>query len=161
MGLQAGAYVTVNPAFFEPEIIMPYAQASGAFDTLAGGEPRVKLGEDDLYVYMKRLDLRTKMLAGQASPNQLPGVTISASMISTPTYNLRVRAEYDHHDMAAAGRWGFALPDAYRHGMWQGHFQLARDALLYGFNPQNGEGLLHTGGATALRGKFAGASAEK
>lgn len=150
MGLQASAYVTVNPSFMEPEIILPYSQASGAFDTLEGGEPRVRLSEDDLYVYMKRLDLRTKMAAGTAGANQLPGVTITASQISTPTYLLRVRAEYDHHDTAAAGRWGFGLTEAYRLGMRQGHFQLARSALLYGFNPQNGEGLLNAAGATAI-----------
>lgn len=150
MALNASSYVTVNPSFMEPEIILPYTQASGAFDTLAGGEPRVRLADGDLYVYMKRLDLRTKMLAGTASPNQLPGVTVTASQIETPTYLTRCRAEYDHHDTAAAGRWGFALPEAYRLGMWQGHFQLARDALLYGFNPQNGEGLLYANGATAV-----------
>src|ERR1700742_722117 len=104
MGLQASAYLQIQPSFTEPEIILPYSQASGAFDTLAGGAPRVRLGEGDLQVYMKRLDLRTKMLAGTAAPNQLPGVTLTASQISTPTYLQRVRAEYDHHDTAAAGR---------------------------------------------------------
>lgn len=148
--LNASAYVTVNPSFMEPEIILPYAQASGAFDTIADGEPRVRLAEGDLQVYMKRLDLRTKMAAGTAAANQLPGVSIAASQISTPTYLQRVRAEYDHHDTAAAARWGFGLPEAYRLGMWQGHFQLARSALLYGFQPANGEGLLNTAGASAL-----------
>lgn len=150
MGLNASAFVTVNPSFTEPEIILPYSQASGAFDTIMDGQPRVRLGDGDLFVYMKRLDLRTKMLAGTASPNQLPGVSLASSQISTPTYNLRCRAEYDHHDTAAAANWGFALPEAYRLGMWQGHFQLARSALLYGFQPANGEGLLHASGATAL-----------
>ena len=150
MALNAGAFVTVNPAFIEPEIILPYSQASGAFDMLAEGEPRVRLSEGDLFVYMKRLDLRQKMLAGTAAPNELPGVSLNATQISTPTYLQRVRAEYDHHDTAAAGRWGFALPEAYRLGMWQGHFQLARNALIYGYNPQNGEGLINTSGATAI-----------
>ena len=148
--LNASSWIQVHPSFVEPEIILPYSQASGAFDTLAGGEPRVRLSEGDLYVYMKRLDLRTKMLAGTASPNQLPGISIAASQLSTPTYQLRVRATYDHHDVAAAGNWGFSLPEAYRLGMWQGHFQLARNALLYGFNPTAGEGLVNTAGATAL-----------
>lgn len=150
MSLIASAYVRLHPSFEEPDLILPYSQASGWSETLMGGAPRVKLGEDDLLVYMKRLDLRTKMLSGTASPNQLPGVSIVASQLSTPTYNTRCRAEYDHHDVAAAGRWGFALPEAYRLGMWQGHFQLARDAGLYGFNPQLGEGLLNTVGATAV-----------
>jgi hypothetical protein len=34
--------------------------------------------------------------------------------------------------------------------MRQGHFQLARNALLYGMNPANGEGLINTAGATAV-----------
>jgi hypothetical protein len=34
--------------------------------------------------------------------------------------------------------------------MRQGHFQLARNALLYGFNPANGEGLTNAQGATAV-----------
>ena len=150
MALNAPAFVTVNPSFVEPDIILPYAQASGAFDTIEGGEPRVRLGEGDLYVYMKRIDLRTSMSAGTAAYNQLPGVSLSMSMISTPTYLLQVRAEYNHHDTAAAGNYGFGLPEAYRLGMRQGHFQLARNALLYGFNPQNGEGLLNAAGATAV-----------
>lgn len=150
MALNASAYAVIQPSFMEPEIIMPYAQASGAFDTIMGGGPRVRLGDGDLLVYMKRMDLRTKMTSGTAAANQLPGVSIAMSQIQTPTYLFRVRAQYDHHDTAAASRWGFALPEAYRKGMLQGHFQLARDALLYGLNPQNGEGLLNAVGATAL-----------
>ncbi|CAM6003688.1 unnamed protein product [Sphagnum balticum] len=48
------------------------------------------------------------------------------------------------------GKWGLSLVEAQRLGMRQAHFQLARNALLYGFNPQNGEGLLNTAGATAV-----------
>lgn len=150
MALLAPAFVTVNPSLIEPELILPYAQASGAFDLIEGGEPRVKLSEGDLYVYMKRVDLRTQMAAGPASYNSLPGVTITLSQISTPTYLLQVRSIYNHHDTAAAQQWGVGLPEAYRLGMRQGHFQLARSALLYGFNPQNGEGLLNASGATAV-----------
>ena len=150
MAANAPAFVTVNPSFMEPGLILPYAQASGAFDLIADGEPRVRLAEDDLLVYMKRIDLRTSMAAGTAGANQLPGVALTFSQIQAPTYLLRVRAEYDHHDVSAAGRWGVSLPEAYRLGMRQGHFQLARGALLYGFNPQNGEGLLNGTGVTAV-----------
>lgn len=150
MALNAPAFVTVNPAFIEPGLILPYAQASGAFEAIEGGAPRVRLGEGDLSVYMKRIDLRTAMASGTAAYNQLPGVAIQLSQIQTPTYLLQVRAEYNHHDTAAAGKWGVGLPEAYRLGMRQGHFQLARSALLYGFNPQNGEGLLNSAGATAV-----------
>lgn len=148
--LNASAYVTVNPSFMEPDIILPYSQASGAFDTIMGGEPRVRLKEGDLQVYMKRLDLRTKAAAGTAGYNQLPGVSIAASQIKTPTYKQRIRATWDHDDVAAAANWGFALPEAYRLGMWQGHFQLARSALLYGYQPANGEGLINANGAYAI-----------
>lgn len=146
----APAFVTVNPSFIEPGLLLPYMQASGAFETLAEGQPLVRLSEGDLYVYIKRIDLRSKVAAGQAAYNQLPSVSTALSMISTPTYLLRVRGEYDHHDTAAMDRWGVSIVEAQRLGMRQGHFQLARNALLYGFNPANGEGLLNTTGATAV-----------
>ncbi len=150
MGIQASAYVTVNPSFSEPEFLMQYNQASGFIDTLADGQLRVRLAEDDLLVYMKQLNLRTKMASGTAAANELPGVNITASQISTPTYLLRVGAQWNHHDVAAGARWGFSTPEAYRLGMRQANFQLARDACLFGLNPQNGEGLLNATGVTAV-----------
>jgi len=108
------------------------------------------LSEGDLYAYIKRFDVRTKTSAGQTAVNQLPGVSIVASQISTPTYLVRTRAEYDHHDTAAMSRWGASIVDAQRYGMRQGTFQQLRQALLYGFHPENGEGLLNTNGATAV-----------
>ena len=150
MALNAPAFVTVSPSLIEPGLILPYAQASGAFDLIATGYPRVMLGSDDLFVYMKRIDLRTSIEAGTAGPNQLPGVSIQLSQISTPSYLIRTRAQYDHHDTAAAGHWGVSLPEAYRLGMRQAHFQLLRVLLLYGAQPQNGEGLINTTGATAV-----------
>lgn len=149
MAVNAPAFVQVHPNFFEPGLILPYAQASGAFDTIEGGEPRVRLAEDDLYVYMSRVDLRTSEAGGQSAYNQLPGVNIAFSQLSTPSYLLRNRAEYDHHDTAAAARWNASLPELYRRGLRQSHFQQARSLLLYGANPQNGEGLLNCAGATA------------
>lgn len=150
MPLGASAWVQTNPSFVEPGLIMPVAQASGAFDLIAEGQPRARLSEGDLWVYMKRFDVRTSMAAGTAGYNQLPSVSITLSQISAPTYNLRVRSEYDHQDEAAASRWNVSLPAAYRLGMRQGHFQLARNALLYGFNPQNGEGLVNGAGVAAV-----------
>jgi hypothetical protein len=144
------SFTIVNPSFIEPGIILPYVQASGAFDTLANGEPLVRLGDGDLYVYMKRIDVRTAMAAAQAAYNQLPSCSVALSMISTPSYLLRVRAEYDHHDTAAMNRWGVNIVDAQRLAMRQGHFQLSRNALLYGYNPAAGEGLLHAQGSTAV-----------
>ena len=150
MSIIAPAFVTVNPSYIEPGLLLPYSQASGAFDLLYDGEPLTRLSEGDLYAYIKRIQLRTKMAAGQAAYNSLPSISAVLSMISTPSYLIRVRAEYDHHDTAAAGRWGVDIVSANRLGMRQGHFQLARSALLYGFNPANGEGLLNTQGATAV-----------
>jgi hypothetical protein len=146
----APAFVIVNPSFIEPALLLPYSQASGAFDLLPTGEPLTRLGEGDLYVYIKRVDVRTKVAAGTAAYNLLPSISTTLEMISTPTYLLRVRGEYDHHDTAAMGRWGVDIVSAQRLGMRQGHFQLARSALLYGFNPANGEGLVNTNGATAV-----------
>lgn len=150
MSIQASAFVTVNPSFMEPELLLQYSQASGFIDTLAGSQMRVRIAEDDLLVYMKQLNLRTKIAAGQAGGFQeLPGIDISASMMSMPTYLLRTRVQYDHHDVAAGARWGFSVPETYRLGQRQANFQLARDAVLHGMNPQNGEGLLHAPGALA------------
>lgn len=147
--LNAGAYKTINPSFMEPEILMQFQQASGFVDLLQGGGLRTRLAEDDLVVYMKQLNVRTKLAASQSNMNELPGVDIAASMISTMTYQFRCRSQYDHHDTAAAARWGFALPEAYRLGMRQAHFQQARDAALFGMQPQNGEGFLNAPGSTA------------
>ena len=150
MGLIAPAYVTVNPSFTEPDIVMSYTQASGAFHLLNDGKPRVKLGDGDQAVYIKRLDLRTKLASGQSAYNNLPNVELVLSQISTPTYLTRCRAEYDHHDLAAAGRWGLSLQQAYRLGMRQSHFQFMRTALLYGVNPGLGEGITNAAGATSV-----------
>lgn len=147
MGLIAPAYTTINPHYMEPEILLQYSQVSGAFHLLPKGMPSVKLQDDALAVYIRRLDLRTKMAAGQAAYNGLPSVEPVFSYINTPTYLTRVRAEYDHHDTAASGRWGVGLAQAYRLGMRQAHFQFMRGALLFGINPSLGEGIANTAGA--------------
>jgi hypothetical protein len=140
----------VSPHYMVPEKLLQYNQASGAFEALAGANPQVRLGEGDLYVYIDAFDIRTIMAAGQSEYNALPSVTVTAKQISTPTYLQRVRAEYDHHDTAAMSQWGVSIVEAQRLGMRQGHFQLMRSALLYGFNGANGEGLLNTSGATTV-----------
>ena len=150
MGNITSSHVVVNPSYIMPEILLQYQQVSGAFEALAGSDPMVRLSDGDLYAYIKRFDIRTKAAAGQSAMNQLPSVSITASMISTPTYNIRTRAEYDHHDTSAMGKWGASIVEAQRLGMRQGIFQQMRQALLYGFNPANGEGLLNTNGATAI-----------
>lgn len=133
-----------------PEFIVQQNQASNAFDLLDKGDLRVRLSDTDQYVYMKTLQIRTRTAASQQAYNELPSCTLVAGMISTPTYLMRLRAEYDHHDTAAGGVWGVSVPDGQSHGMRQAHAQQARNALLYGFNPQNGEGLMNAAGATAV-----------
>ena len=150
MGNLFPAVVRVSPSFIDPRLIIQQNQASGAFGLLAGGDLDVKLGQGDQYVYLKTLQIRTQTAASQSAYNMLPSASLFAKEISTPTYLMRVRAEYDHHDIAAAGNWGVGLPAAQSLGMRQAHFQQARNALLYGFNPQNGEGILNTVGATAV-----------
>lgn len=148
MATLSPSWTQVHPSFVEPDILMQFQQASGAFDILAGAEPRVKIGSEDLYVYLRRLDIRARVFAAQTSVNQLPSVSIVPQMISMPTYIQRVRAEYDHHDTAAAAGWGFSIVEAQRLGMRQAHFQLLRNHLLYGVNPANGEGVLNAPGIT-------------
>lgn len=148
--IQAGAYATIQPNFIEPELVIQYSLPSGFTDALSGGELRVRLPEDALVVYMRQVNLRTRMAAGQASFNELPGVNISAQLLQAPTYLFKVRSEFDHHDVAAGANWGINTVEAYRLGMRQGHNQLARDACLKGMMPQNGEGLLNAAGTTTL-----------
>ncbi len=138
----------IIPSFTEPELIITFAQASGAFYALAGGKPRVKIGSEDMAVYVNTLDLRTEVVAGQSPSNLLPSASLAVDYYSTPTYLYRVRAIWDHHDMARASIWNVSLPAAQDLAMRQGIFQQMRNALLYGFNPTGGEGLLNTVGAT-------------
>jgi len=143
------AVLRVHPHYVAPEILLQYQQASGAFETLYTGNPLVRLGAEDLAVYIKRYDVRTDASIGQNSYNSLPSCSITYSEISTSTYLVRTRAEYDHHDTAAFGRTGSSIVEAQRLAMRQGVFQQLRNGLLYGFNPIGGEGLLNTNGATA------------
>lgn len=150
MGNIFPTWAKVSPSFTEPELILTYAQASGAFQALNGGKPRVKIGSEDMVVYVNALDLRTEVVSGQSPSNLLPSASLAVSYYSTPTYLMRVRAIWDHHDMARAGLWNVSLPAAQDLAMRQGIFQQMRNALLYGFNPTNGEGLLNTTGATKV-----------
>ena len=140
----------VSPSFTEPEVIVTYAQPSGAFGLLQGGTIRTKISSEDLYVYVNNLDIRTDAHASQASFNNLPSATLVANYNSTQTYLHRVRAIYDHHDMAAASQYNVSLPHAQDLACRQGIFQLMRTGLLYGIQPANGEGLLNAQGATLV-----------
>ncbi len=152
MPLIAPTFEMVVPSFMMPQIVVPYSQVSGAFELTADGGPRVLLGEDDYAVYLPRLDMRSRMAAGQALPGQmeLPSPEIVANMISAPTYRQQVAFTYDRDDIAAAARYNFSLDAAMRLACQQTHAQYARLALLYGYNPANGEGFLNATGATAV-----------
>ncbi len=146
----APSFVQVHPSYTMPEMILQWAQASGAFELLAGGDPLVRLGEGDKFVYIKRLDIRTKVHAGQSGTNIIPSCSVIPTQIQMPTYVIRTRAEYDHQDTASAARWGYSTVEAQRLAMRQGIFQQMRNGLLYGMNTTNGEGLLNTIGATTV-----------
>lgn len=144
------AYELINPSYIHPEVIMPINQASGAFSLLYGGDPEVRIGTSDLAVYIKVLDVRTKETVSQSAGNLVQSPSITAKYISTPTWMIRQRADYDHHDVAAANNWGFPLPEALRLAMRQGTFQQMRSFLLYGVTPSSGEGLTNAPGATSV-----------
>lgn len=150
MSTFAPAFVTVNPNYMMPELILQYSLASGAFSLLGSENPMPRLGEADLYVYARKLQLTTQVAASQATQNNLPSASVVPSMISTPTYRIQTRAQYDGFDEAAAGHWNIALPEAMRLAARQGIAQQMRNALLYGWNSANGEGLLNAPGITTL-----------
>jgi hypothetical protein len=150
MGLIAPSVVTLSPHHMEPNIIMSVNQASGFSRTLSGGNPRVQLGSEDKAVYIRTAQMRTTMVQNPATGNMVPNPNIFMGMIQCPTYNQRIRTEYDHHDTAMAGQWGIGLPEAYKLAMQQGHHLLLRDRCLYGALPGYGEGIVNTPGATSI-----------
>lgn len=117
---------------------------------LGGESLRVKLGPADLFVYLNRLDVRTQTATSQSSFNALPNATIVADYLSTATYRIRCRAEYNENDLTDAGVWNVALPAAQRLAMRQGHFLAIRAANLYGVNSANSEGLINTPNSTSV-----------
>lgn len=144
------AQAKVSPSFSEPDLIVTYAQPSGAFSALQDGKPRVKIGSQDLYIYINSLDLRTETHTAQAASNLLPSSSLVGTYYSTATYLIRTRAIWDHHDIAAAANYSVSLPDAQDLASRQGIFQQMRSMLLYGFQPSKGEGLLNSTNATAV-----------
>lgn len=144
------AAAKINPNFSEPELIVTYAQASGFMRAFDGGAPRVRIGSDDLYVYVNALDIRTESVGAQFGSNLLPSASLVARYDSAQTYLLRNRNNYDRHMTAAAGRYNVSLPNATELGQRQGIFQQLRSMALYGYNASNNEGLLNTQGATAV-----------
>ena len=150
MGLIAPSVVTIAPSHFEPQIIMQINQASGFAQALSGSNPRVQLDSEDKAIYIRTAQMRHTMTQNPATGNVIPGPNIVMGMIQCPTYNQRIRTEYDHHDTAMASKWGLGLPEAYKFSMQQGHYLLLRDRTLYGALPGYGEGIINTTGATTI-----------
>lgn len=143
------SWAQTHPSLVEPGVLMQITQVSQCLRLLAGGAPRVMLDPEDLYVYMKRLSMRSATQVSQTAGNLLPGATLIPGYISTPTYVIRSHAEWDHHDAANMSRWGVNIAEGYRLANRQGIFQTLRNMLLYGVNAANGEGVLNSG-ATAV-----------
>lgn len=146
----APSQVKIHPSYTAPELVLKYNQVSGAFRLLHGGRPEVRLGEGDLAVYIKALDVRTKAAVGQQAYELLPSVDVIASYISTPTYLIRNRFEFNHHDTAAAGTWGVSLDSALALGSRQAINQQLRSQLIWGVQSSNGEGIANMPGAYAV-----------
>ena len=139
--------VLVEPSYRDPRIMTQISQRSGAFSTLPGKQQSIRLGQEDQYVYIRTLQMRSDSIAGQSASNSLNGPGFVTDVIGTPTYIIQSQVQYDGHDTANAGRWNVALPEAYRKAVHQTFAQNERTALLYGFQPANGEGYLNTTGA--------------
>lgn len=150
MSFDGTSWVTANPSFTEPNILNQINQRSDFIKLMAGGAPRVRLGSEDKYVYIKQLAVRTKVSSGASGSNQVPSCSITTGLASAPTYLQQVRAIFDRHQEAMAGHWGVNLMDAQRLGMRQGHYQLLRNKFFFGEQPANGEGVLNGTGITTI-----------
>ena len=151
MAVLMPAWQRITPSYDEPGILIQINQFSGAFAALADGKPRVRLNEGDLMAYIKTLSMRTRVAAQQSSSvNQIPSNDIIGGVIGTGTYLVRNRAEFDHHDTAAAANYNVPIVEAFRLAGRQGIFQNQRDILLYGMNPARGEGLLNSPNSTQV-----------
>jgi hypothetical protein len=150
MSTDASTWVITQPSFMEPELLLQYNQRSDFIELLAGGAPRVRLGEEDKAVYLRQLAVRTKVSSGAAGANQVPSCSVTTGMAMAPTYLQQVRAIYDRHQTNMLAQWGVSIVEAQRLGMRQGHHQQLRNKALFGEFPANGEGFLSTTGATYI-----------
>jgi hypothetical protein len=144
------AMAKITPSFSEPELIVQYAQASGFMQTMEKGKLRIRMGQDDLAVYVNSLNIQTESVASQFGSNWLPSVSLQAEFEQALTYVLRNRNNYDDSMERAAARYNVSLPNALELGQRQGIYQQLRSMYWYGYNASNNEGLLNTQGATAV-----------
>lgn len=147
MSTLAPSYFRINPSFSMPGLLVDQAQRSGAFHLLPGDAPQVQLGVGDKAVYLNRMGVKTRNSISQDSQNELASVDISLSQVQTATYLIQTRAVYNRHEVAAAAAYNVALPSTISFALRQSHFNQLRDLLLYGFQPEYGEGMLNAIGA--------------
>ncbi|HDL7647653.1 TPA: hypothetical protein PXP53_003435 [Yersinia enterocolitica] len=150
MSAFAPAITTVSPSMIQPEIIMQYSMASGAFEILPGGAPSVKISSSDLAVYQKYLRATSQVHVGQSLPGQLPSSSISGGYDVMKTYRISSRSQYSYLDTDATSRWGYSLIEGLRLANRQGHAQQLRNMLLYGVEAVNNEGIVNSPNATTL-----------
>jgi len=146
----APAITTLSPSMMLPDIAMQYSMASGAFETLPGGAPAVRIGSNDLVVYQKYLNMTTQALVDQSLPGQLPSASIVPGYDQMMTYRIATRSQYSYLDTEAASGWGYSLVEALRLANRQGHAQQLRNMLLYGVNAANHEGLANSPNAVTM-----------
>ncbi|HGJ5860606.1 MAG TPA: hypothetical protein ACHBX6_13145 [Arsenophonus nasoniae] len=150
MSTFAPAITTISPSLMNPEFIMQYSMASGAFEILADGAPKVRLGTMDLVVYQKMLRMTSQAMAGQSLAAQLPSSSVVPFYDQMMTYRIQSRSQYSYLDTDAASQWGYSLVDALRLANRQAHAQYLRNMLLYGVNAANNEGIVNSPNAITI-----------
>lgn len=150
MSAFAPPITTVSPSMMNPDIVMQYSMASGAFDILPGGAPSARLGINDLVVYQKYLRARTQVHVSQSLPGQLPSASIVPSYDQMMTYRISSRSQYSYLDTDAASGWGYSLNNALQLANRQGHAQQLRNMLIYGVQASNNEGIANSPNATTV-----------
>ena len=68
MSTDASSWVMANPSRTEPEILLQYNQKSDFEELLAGGTIRNTLGQEDKYVYLRSLGVKTKVSSSAPVP---------------------------------------------------------------------------------------------
>lgn len=150
MSTDASSFYMAHPNYTEPELMLQYNQKSDFMDLLAGGAPRARLDDEDKYVYLRQLGLKTQISSGSAGANQLPSCSITTGLASAPTYLQQVIAEYDHHQTKMLAQWGCNIVEGQRLAMRQAHALSLRNKALFGELPANGEGFLNAPNATYI-----------
>lgn len=149
MSILAPSFVKINPSYTVPGLLVDQTQRSGAFHLLPNSSIQATLGLADKAVYMHRMGIKTRNSISQDSQNELATVDINLSQVQTLTYLIQNQAIFNRHEVAAGAAYNVAVPSAFSLALKQAHFNQLRDLLLYGFQPEYGEGMLNAVGAKA------------